>query len=263
MVGLIGTGVGASFFDQITANAEVNVGTFSCGITTATPGATFGNIDGLGYAHTVSYTAPEITSSAAGSAPFSFTVKSTGSIPATFHATRTTPAAPFTAIGNVPADVSPGVGGTHVYNGGLQWPVLTNSELGMTASITYTVSCGEVAPVLPNVNIPSTNAINQTNGWANVTWETSVGAVALTFHQPRAFFSCFEYRTDGDMSQKISDTNPNTDVHDGYYPHVCLNTAGSSSTVNLGPTIGYVEFRMVFGAETDERFDWTRVDALP
>ncbi len=259
-LGLIGGGVGAVFEDEVTATQNIKVGTFGCAIVDATPGATI-----AGDGSWVLYTAPEITRSSAGSAPFSFTVKSTGSIPATMHVTRTTPAAPFTAIGSVPADVTPGVQGTHVYNGGLQWPVLTSSQLGMTASITYTVSCSEAAPVPPNDPMASTNEANKAKlptPWANFTAVPGSGTVALTFNQPRAFYACFEYRTDGDMSQKISDTNFNTGIHDGLYPYVCLSTIGTA-TKTVGPTIGYVEVRMVFGGESSERFDWTRVDALP
>jgi hypothetical protein len=51
---------------------------------------------------------------------------------------------------------------------------------------------------------PSTNDENRDNGWAHV---NLVGAdydsVTLEFVSMRNFWSCFEYRTDGDESQKI------------------------------------------------------------
>jgi hypothetical protein len=107
---------------------------------------------------------------------------------------------------------------------------------------------------------PSTNDINRTNGWAHVNQvETRIGETDLEFVSTRAFASCFEYRTDGDTSQASGD-NPNPAVTDGLYPYRCVNN--STSTMTTAAT-SYVEVRMVFGAESDERFDWTRFDVLP
>lgn len=253
MVGLISGGVGAIFTDQVTAEENISVGTFECLIVEPSDGTIAG--DGK----SVSYTAPTIMSSAPGSAPFSFTVQNTGSIDALLHVTASPVGAPFSSIDAPYADVHVAASATHTYNVGLEWGELTNDNLGDSGTITYTVSCGEVPA---NAPMASTNAANITNGWANFTAVAGSGTVELTLNQPRAFYACFEYRTDGDTSQKVGDTNFNPGIHDGLYPYVCLNTAGSSSTFTLGPTIGYVEVRMVFGAEADERFDWTRVDAL-
>jgi len=54
--------------------------------------------------------------------------------------------------------------------------------------------------------------------------------------------------------------NYNPLVTDGLYPYRCVNNSTSTVTVSAD---GYVEVRMVFGAEADERFDWTRFDVLP
>ena len=62
------------------------------------------------------------------------------------------------------------------------------------------------------------------------------------------------------MTQKTNDTNYNPLVLDGLYPFTCVNS--ETKTVTL-PAKSYVEVRMVFGAEADERFDWTRFDVLP
>ena len=51
--------------------------------------------------------------------------------------------------------------------------------------------------------------------------------------------------------KKTSDTNYNTDITDGLYPFVCVNNATVIKTLTASE---YVEVRMVFGAETDERF---------
>ncbi len=107
---------------------------------------------------------------------------------------------------------------------------------------------------------PSTNDENKDMGWAhfNVV-DVDVGSATIEFVSTRSFLSCFEYRTDGDTTQKISDTNHNTDITDGLYPFVCVNNNEQLETLNASE---YVEIRMVFGAERDERFDWTRVDVL-
>jgi hypothetical protein len=112
-----------------------------------------------------------------------------------------------------------------------------------------------------NAVTPSTNDINQTNGWAHVNQlSMGVGTTDLEFISTRGFASCFEYRTDGDVSQKIDDTNHNNDITDGLYPYYCQNNNFSTHAITANE---YVEVRMVFGAEKDERFDWTRFDVLP
>ena len=48
---------------------------------------------------------------------------------------------------------------------------------------------------------PSTNDTNITNGWAHVNQiDVGVGTTELEFVTTRDFYSCFEYRTDGDTS---------------------------------------------------------------
>ncbi len=73
------------------------------------------------------------------------------------------------------------------------------------------------------------------------------------------FASCFEYRSDGDTSQKVGDTNYNPGITDGLYRFTCVNNSTETETAHAND---YVEIRMVFGAERDERFDWTRVDVV-
>lgn len=120
-------------------------------------------------------------------------------------------------------------------------------------------------PALAAVNAvtPSTNDINRTNGWAHVDVTVAKGSAMLTFASTRAFYSCFEYRTDGDTSQIVTTNggvNYNPLVTDGLYPYRCVNS--STTTVTVAAR-AYVEVRMVFGAEGDERFDWTRFDVPP
>jgi len=118
-----------------------------------------------------------------------------------------------------------------------------------------------------NAVTPSTNDINRTNGWAHVD-EVSVGVgeVTLKFEQPRGFMACFEYRTDGDTSQATG-ANYNSGITDGLYPYFCLGAPAGSPQPPVTETHTitaneYVEVRMVFGGEGDERFDWTRFDVL-
>lgn len=108
---------------------------------------------------------------------------------------------------------------------------------------------------------PSTNEMNKSKGWAHVdVISTGVGNVILDFVSTRSFYSCFEFRSDGDVTQKTSDPNPNPLITDGKYPFFCVNNSTLRKTLYA---YEYVEIRMVFGAETDERFDWTRIDVIP
>jgi len=111
---------------------------------------------------------------------------------------------------------------------------------------------------------PSTNAQNAINGWANVVQVVKgEGTTDLKFISTRHFASCFEYRTDGDVSQIKTENggnNYNTLITDGLYPYTCQNFSSTTKTIIAN---GYVEVRMVFGAESDERFTWTRFDVNP
>ena len=106
--------------------------------------------------------------------------------------------------------------------------------------------------------MPSTNDLNKTYDpmWAHVNDTSGLGTVTLEFVSTRGFASCFEYRTDGLTCQSSGD-NYNTDITDGLYPFYCQDNSSQTETISADE---YVEVRMVFGAETDERFDWTRFE---
>ena len=112
--------------------------------------------------------------------------------------------------------------------------------------------------------MPSTNEANEANGWAYFdVVSVGPGEATINFVSTRTFWSCFEVRTDGDTSQVISENggaNYNNDVLDGLYPYYCVNNNNEQVTI---PANEYIEIRMVFGAEGDERFDWTEVEVLP
>lgn len=129
----------------------------------------------------------------------------------------------------------------------------------MAMAITLLFSTMSVAFGADDDVTPSTNEENRTEGWAhfNVT-ETRVGEVDIEFVSTRNFSSCFEFRSDGEGPDSLD--NPNTAIEDGLWPFVCVNNETVTKTLSA---LEYVEIRMVFGAEGDERFDWTRVDVTP
>jgi hypothetical protein len=143
-VGLIGAGVSAQFTGQVSAQENLNVGTFGCQISTDTAGATL-----IGSNHdTVYFDAGTIDSSTAGSKPLSFTVTSTGTIPVVLKIAATPLPSPFTNL-LAPADMvdvtlSSITVMSHTYNAGIGWPELSNLNLGQSASIAYVVNCNEV-----------------------------------------------------------------------------------------------------------------------
>jgi hypothetical protein len=121
------------------------------------------------------------------------------------------------------------------------------------------VAAGPALAVVNSV-FPSTNDANRLLGWAHVN-QVSVadGTTTLRFISTRGFASCFEYRTDGDTSQRLGPSNWNPAVTDGLYPFRCVNNGTYEIPFDAE---GYVEVRLAFGAEADERFDWTRFDLV-
>ena len=142
IVGAIGSGVGAQFFDSVTANEHISVGTFECKIVSPSDGIIAG--DGK----SVTYTAPTIMSSAPGTAPFSFTVENTGSITDVLTVSVSAVSAPFSIIGAPFAPVTLTYPGTHTYNTGIAWSELSNANLGTSGTVTWTVNCGENLPAV-------------------------------------------------------------------------------------------------------------------
>ena len=110
-----------------------------------------------------------------------------------------------------------------------------------------------------NAVTPSTNDINRANGWAHVNQVSQgVGTTDLQFVSTQAFWSCFEYRIDNE-SNTVTGANPNTNITDGRWTQVCVNNSQLTKTIQANE---FIDVRMVYGAETDERFDWTRFDVL-
>jgi len=110
-----------------------------------------------------------------------------------------------------------------------------------------------------DVVFPSTNEANLAEGWAHVRYvDVGVGTVTLEFVSMRGFASCFEYRSDEAAPTDPRD-NFNGDVTDGLWPFVCTNNSTELRTLSAGR---YVDVRLAFGAEGDERFNWTRFYVL-
>jgi hypothetical protein len=111
---------------------------------------------------------------------------------------------------------------------------------------------------------PSTNDLNRDSGIKAYFEVVDVGPgyAEFEFINQNNYTSCFEFRSDGDAGQTIDDTNPNEFIGDGLYPYVCLNLSGQMETRDVYAK-KYIEVRMVFGSESDDRFDWTRVNVDP
>jgi len=129
----------------------------------------------------------------------------------------------------------------------------------------YIASGKSVVPA--SVVYPSTNDINRTNGWAHVDF-VSADAVARTmtfnFIQPRAMASCVEYRTNTQTTPTDTRQNYNPEILDGMWTFKCLYAVGSTPiTITLDSAATFVEFRLSFGAEKDERFYWTPFNFVP
>ncbi|MFZ0492102.1 MAG: hypothetical protein WAM81_02760, partial [Acidimicrobiia bacterium] len=165
-IGLVGTGVGASFTDQVTATENIEVGTFGCQIDLIG--------DGLPPSSSITYNAPLITSSAAGEAPFTFTVTNVGSIPQQLTITDGGPDGVFSAMPLLPAGpVVLGASGAQVFDTGIEWTELENTDLGTTGSITWTVHCEEV-PAVPETQQVISSALNfSSTGWGG--WSCPAG----------------------------------------------------------------------------------------
>jgi hypothetical protein len=280
IVGLLGSGVGAAFFDQVTGTESIDVGTFACKIV-GSSGGTFDD-------DSATYAAPTILSSAPGSAPFSFTVKNDGSIDQVLTVSMTSQtgdlSAHFSAIPATPSSVGVAAGGTRVISTGIQWTELDMDDLGDSGSMTWTVDCDEVpaaSTYAANTYVfASTNADNQAGtapghpgqiGPFVTAVPNGDGTITLTFDNNGVInyaLACFEYRADGGVpEQRLTTGSPPVfranylpGLNDGLWPFVCVGDGQPHSATVTVPVLQYVEVRQTFGAEGDFRFDWTRFD---
>ena len=137
-----------------------------------------------------------------------------------------------------------------------------NKILIMTLCV---VALGAMGIASADVNdvTPSTNDLNRASGEKAYFDVVEVGGGYAEFEliNPTTYANCFEFRSDG-SAPPTNDPNYNLDILDGLYPFVCVTEANPIKTNTVNAT-QYIEVRLVFGAERDDRFDWTRVDVDP
>lgn len=111
----------------------------------------------------------------------------------------------------------------------------------------------------------STNEINYNKAptkWAHVLWVESAvvvpGKVTLRFVSNRPFASCFEYRIDNEPNTVVG-AHPNAGITDGRWTATCQNNSSTELTLTAQ---AFVDVRHGYGAESDERFNWTRFYVL-
>lgn len=157
-IGLLGGGTYAAFTDSATATDNVSVGTFGIAVSipsTLPPGVT----ETLNGNNVTCGLTTAILSSAAGSAPCTFTVKNAAgkTIPANVTVTSDLGSPAFSAQVNGAAnefsDIFPDSGqsgaktlvpsGGLTYNGGIKWGALDSHALGQSQSVTYTISASD------------------------------------------------------------------------------------------------------------------------
>jgi len=143
--GMMGTGVHAAFTDAGHATESVSVGTFGIQFVNLSSNCT---ADGGSGAWTVTCNIPMLTSSAAGSAPISFSIKDTGTIGGSYTVSpgvisgQVTGATQFVDL--LPSGVAStplAAGATSApVNAGLSWGALVNGNEGQNVSVVYTIN---------------------------------------------------------------------------------------------------------------------------
>lgn len=124
----------------------------------------------------------------------------------------------------------------------------------MTAALVLAVLMA--GPAAADGHAPSTNDQNREEGWAHFNvLDVRIGEVDVEFVSTRSFASCFEWTPDGERND-APNFNPE---FEGLYAFQCVNNNTVERTLTAEE---YVEIRLAFGAEGDERFDWERVDVL-
>ncbi|MGO9178290.1 MAG: hypothetical protein ACLQBX_10775 [Candidatus Limnocylindrales bacterium] len=249
MVGLIGigSGVGAQFTASLSATENIHVGSFGCIISGSSAGTISGDQT------SVVYNAPDILSSAAGSAPFTFTVKSTGSIPVKLQVSETTPPSPFTSILAAPvADVVLTQNQTHDYDAGLQWTELGMGNLGTGVGIVYTINCVEVGGGGAGFSVGYYAVNNGGTEYAPGTWCRSTAPIPTTAIAGGG--TAYQSLSSGALNLDILSAAGYADT--GFY--VPLGSLGSISSGYSITATGPVTTNLYFDTNGDGQFfAWT------
>jgi hypothetical protein len=174
LVGLLGSGVGASFLDAVTGTENINVGSFECIITGSTQGAVSGDNK------SVTYTAPQINNSAPGSAPFDFTVKNDGTIPMALSVSGPVWGGNLDgSFSGIAPTVTPSAilapGASATVATGIQWTALDSNDLGDSGSATWTVNCSDY-------QVATSSTLNfSSTGWGGWSCPTGTDVLAGSF----------------------------------------------------------------------------------
>jgi hypothetical protein len=250
-VGLIGNGVSAQWSNQVTAQENITVGSFGCAIVDWTGGSSL-----TGQA-SVTFTAPPINISDAGAAPFSFTVKNTGTVAQvlTVSSLMTGLPAPFSDSLGAQSPVVLAGSVSHTYNGGLSWTDLTNYPNGATGNIKYTVNCGEVPPA------PAFSVAYYTTTGAGVNTTSGIPTGFCRYATPQASVALGDQN--GTASQVVNSNgsvtltlaNVGTYGDTGFYVSLgklgALQTAGGYSITATGGSVGT---NLYFDTNNDGQF---------
>jgi hypothetical protein len=229
--GLIGAGVGAQFTGQVSAQENINVGTFGCEISTTTEGAqvikTNTNMD------TVWFNVPKLMKSDASSAPLDFTVTSTGDIPVVLQIAEVSVLpSPFNDLFVNPGDQTLNAKGEiHTYHGGIGWPELTNTDLGKVAAVAYVVNCVEKG--VQNGTLPKTTVSFSSSGGPGNLNDTWSGTNFI----PGATLKLLEYRFGAPTVQDLIPYYAGPVLGDGTFTAVFNGAEDCTPTPEAGPAL--------------------------
>lgn len=249
-VGLIGNGVSAQWSNQVTAQENITVGSFGCAIVNWTGGS-----NAAGQA-SVTFTARGIDSSAAGTAPFSFTVKNTGTVAQvlTVSSLITGLPAPFSDSLGAQSPVVLAGGDSHPYNGGLSWTDLTAYPNGATGNIKYTVNCGEVPPA------PAFSVAYYTTTGAGVNTTSGIPTGFCRYATPQASVALGD--NNGTATQVVNSNgsvtltlaNVGTYGDTGFYVPLGALSAVNSNGFTITTTGGTAKTNLYFDVNNDSSF---------
>jgi hypothetical protein len=102
---------------------------------------------------------------------------------------------------------------------------------------------------------PSSNANNEANGRPYYSLDTVGTDTTVTYHARTtgAGVLCFETRVDGELNT-VAGPNPlQPPIDDGRWVQNCVNSTDATRVVS---DASLIEIRAVYGAESDERFNW-------
>jgi hypothetical protein len=216
-IGLIGGGVSAAFT--------------GCLITNTTAGTIASDGKSLDYV-----VPGEIQAYTPSSAPLSFTVANTGTIPVSLTVSSWGLEAPFSSVLATPsAPVTVAAGATQVYDAGIAWAELGMSDLGKSASVHYVVNCGETR-FATNASVTFFSAPNYAGDGYLHNWISGQGFAAgpLTITLAYQFGSPTPIAL-GDFGMNPTSTAAGTFATD--FDETCMDGEGNQWTTDVAVTV--------------------------